>query len=242
MSTGTDFKYIVGTGCSFTWKTFESENPKRPYYDPNREDFHGGWVRLLAEYYRIPYRSYARPGTGTLYSANRLMNFANENAELSKDILFVWGLSLLSRFDLTKEYETVDGLLGNTPYKDFKFIKKKEGFFTTPYDNEDFAKLYLKYYHNEKDVINTSKNTIQATKAWFDSKGYRLILVSMMDDYMIPNSFVFPNNEPSFSQHLRTIDTTYVGEHITYMDSIYLRDLLIRYIDKNFTKKITRLL
>jgi hypothetical protein len=126
-------------GCSFIFGS-ELADAGRNLTTTTPSNF--TWPAHLAQYLKYNYQCYARPGSGNLQIAERVLSHATENDES----MFVIGWTWIDRFDYT------NSIISNSP------VESKWNNWRTimPVDKTDLAKIYYQVLHTEyRDKLTT---------------------------------------------------------------------------------------
>ena len=123
---------IKSFGCSFIFGT-DLEDAGRESKVPPSSNL--TWPALIAKHFNLEYECFARPGSGNLQIAERVLSHCT-NAEPS---FYVIGWSWIDRFDFTNSTINNHPIVGK--WKNWQTL--------VPVDRDDIAEMYYKELHSE---------------------------------------------------------------------------------------------
>ena len=243
------FKYVVGSGCSFTRGSVDHENPGRLTYRKEAEAYSKySYVKLVGKNLNVPYWNYAIGGVGNNFSIRSLYRHVEDNPDTVKDTLFILGLSFNDRYDFIHPNEKSEPLQheGLNVYRyDFKkkFMIPKawsvddpnyrkliaEMLSSSEEEAVNLGKLFYKYIYNRSTFRTESLMKVDLIKNYFENKGLKLIIANLIENtYYVPDSFVWPSNYPSWRTYIESYDPNYRGEHPNAYDHEHFADLIYK--------------
>jgi len=167
-------------GCSFI-------------YGSDLADSNHSWPALLATRLGYGYKCYARPGSGNLQIAERVLNqIANSN---SSD-LFVVGWTWIDRFDYIDVNDKWEGTQWST---------------IMPVDTTDVAKIYYRDLHSEYRDKFTTLMAIRLVIDTLKQKGITFIM-TYMDDLIFDQRWHTTPAVLDLQQYVKPHMTTFNGK------------------------------
>ena len=180
-------------GCSFIFGT-ELADDGRDLPIPTPSNF--TWPARIAQHLNYNYQCYARPGSGNLQIAERVLS----HATTVDNSMFVIGWTWIDRFDYT------NSIISNSP----QASKWKNWRTIMPVDKTDLAKIYYQGLHTEyrdklttlmsiKLVIDTlnQKNIpflmTYLDNLMFDQQWHLTPAVTDLQEYILPYMTTFDN-------------------------------------------------
>jgi len=127
------------------------------------------WPALLAKHYKFDYECLARPGSGNLQIAERVLSHADSN----KPCYFIIGWSWIDRFDYTNS--TISNAPLQSKWRNWKTLM--------PVDTDNLAKTYYKNLHSE---FRDKLTSLMAIKLVIDTLTQKQIpfIMTYMDDLL----------------------------------------------------------
>ena len=220
-------KKLVSFGCSFTAHSHNNENLERrnrvvygdakPHYEeivpgvPNETSY----TFETAYNLNTTYENFGDGGSGVRSAIYKALYYAKTNPII--DIYFIIGVSFFSRFDFVTPFRGSWGGINavRNPYP--KFPK------------EDYAR-----YYDEKSVEYEILTLIEMTSLYLNEKKIPHVFINTCNNrysiQRICNTFMFPDNNEYWKDHIISYDDTYCGEHPNYNDHVRLGKLLANYL------------
>jgi len=201
---------IKSFGCSFIFGSDLSDNPDHLILDahPIGQFSHLTWPALLAKKLQYTYDCHARPGSGNLQIAERVLN----ECACNDDSFFIICWTYIDRFDYIKsnlQWQS-DGTI--TPenchyWQPWNTI--------TPGDQDHCAKMYYQNLHSEyKDKLST----LIYVKTVIDSllQNNVKFMMTFMDNLMFDQTWHTSNSVKNLQKYIKPYMTTFEGE--TFLD------------------------
>lgn len=257
------FKYIASFGCSFTRDAIEHENPSRPSHDASLIGVGKiSFTKFLADKLNVPFINLGVGGSSLFYTYRKIYHHIKLNPETVKDTLFIWGLTLIDRYDWTptvaevRERKFSDEV---TPYLHTEIPKKKMPFphqvteeFSQSFgcslgELDTMSNFFTKYIYDDAAFETNYLMHVDTYTNHLRNLGINLLVVNLMGDIrskhrnsrdpvMIPGTYVWPEGVSSWRAYLRKSDPTYAGEHPNADDHKKMGDRLYSYIQENLEK------
>jgi hypothetical protein len=180
-------------GCSFIFGTDLADDNRHGSY-PTPSNF--TWPAHLARHFDYDYECHARPGSGNLQIAERVLS----HAESTEPSFYVIGWSWIDRFDYT------NSTINNDP------IMSKWWNWRTlmPIDNDNLAKTYYKGLHSEyRDKLTSLINI----KVVIDTLKQKQIpfLMTCMDSLMFDTTYNHTPAVIALQEYARPYMTDFEG-------------------------------
>ena len=158
-------------GCSFIFGTdLHDDSRQMPKATPSQHT----WPALLARQHGWDYVCYARPGSGNLQIAERLLSQLTD----TEPAIYVVGWTWIDRFD----YTTTDA--------------RHQWKTVMPIDTDSAAQTYYKHLHSEYRDKLTSLISVRLAIDELQRRGHRFIM-TYMDDLMFDQRW---NSTPAVTQ------------------------------------------
>jgi hypothetical protein len=181
-------------GCSFIFGTDLADDGRHlPVPTPSNHT----WPAHLARHLGFDYDCHARPGSGNLQIAERVLSHASQG----NSDFFVIGWTWIDRFDYT------NSVISNTP------IQSKWCNWRTimPVDTDELARYYYKGLHSEyRDKLSS----LMAIKLVIDTLQQRHIpfLMTYMDDLLFDQQHNHTPAVTDLQNHVKPYMTTFDGK------------------------------
>lgn len=158
-------------GCSFIFGTDLADDGRNlPAPTPSNHT----WPAHLARHLGLDYKCYARPGSGNLQIAERVLSHSAED----RDSFYVIGWTWIDRFDYT------NSTISNHP-QDIKWGNWRT---IMPVDETDLAKIYYKGLHSEFRDKLVSLINIKLVIDTLKQKNINFIM-TYMDDLLFDKKY-----------------------------------------------------
>lgn len=175
-------------GCSFIFGTdLHDDSRHMPKATPSQHT----WPALLAQQHGWDYVCYARPGSGNLQIAEKLLSQLAD----TEPAIYVVGWTWIDRFD----YTTTDA--------------RHQWKTVMPIDTDSVAQAYYKHLHSEYRDKLTSLISVRLAIDELQRRGHRFIM-TYMDDLMFDQRW---NTSPAVSELQRVCEpcmTRFAGKNL----------------------------
>lgn len=185
-------------GCSFIFGT-NLEDDGRDLPIPTPSNF--TWPAYLAQHLKYDYQCYARPGSGNLQIAERVLSHASSD----QSSLYVIGWSWIDRFDYTNSRIDNDPILSQ--WTNWRTIM--------PVDETALAKTYYQELHSE---YQDKLSTLMHIKLSIDTLKQKNIpfIMTYMDDLVFDQRWHCTPAVIDLQNYVKPHMTTFEGQ--TFLD------------------------
>jgi hypothetical protein len=183
-------------GCSFIFGSELTDHSRNPQHPSNFT-----WPAHLARHLKYDYQCYARPGSGNLQIAERVLSHATD----SNDSMFVVGWTWIDRFDYTNS--TISNSPQASQWTNWRTLM--------PTDETQLSKTYYQSLHTEyRDKLTT----LMSIRLVIDNLKQRNIpfLMTYMDDLIFDQRWNITPAVTDLQEYILPYMTTF--DNLNFVD------------------------